>query len=251
MSHNRGDQPADVFEVGQLVEVQVQRIDVKGKIWLSRKAVIADPWVEAVKRYEVGSRHKGKVARLQPFGVFVELEPGIDGLIHTADLSLKPISHPSDVVKVGEELDVVVASTDASAHRIALHPVLPGTPEGEPIQRVVLHKMVKVEVVAIDTGGLQVRILGATGRNARGFITAAGTGTPRGTELRRVFPVGSKHDAKVIDIDPRRGEVKLSIKAMHEDSERNAYKAYKQQVSREAKFGTFADLLSKKTDKPS
>jgi small subunit ribosomal protein S1 len=64
-----------------------------------------------------------------------------------------------------------------------------------------------------------------------------------------VFPIGKELEAKVIDLDPKRGEVKLSIKAMNEDTERNAYKAYQQQVKREAKFGTFGDLLSKKIGK--
>ena len=72
------------------------------------------------------------------------------------------------------------------------------------------------------------------------------TGTPRGTELRKLFPVGKELEAKVTEIDPRRGEVKLSIKSMHEETERNAYQTYRQQVKREAKFGTFADLLAKK-----
>jgi small subunit ribosomal protein S1 len=250
MSHNRADQPGDVFEQGSTIEVQVQRIDVKGKIWLSRKACLPDPWMEAVKKFAVGSAHKGKVARIQPFGVFVELEPGIDGLIHTSDLTMKPIKHPSEIVKVGEEIDVVVASTDAQGHRIALHPVVAGM-EGETPQKVALHRTVKVVVVSIEQAGLVVRILGVTGRNGRGFITSAGTGTPRGTDLRKGFPVGSTHEAKIIEMDPRRGDVKLSIKAMHEDSERSAYKQYKQQVSREAKFGTFGDLLAKKLDKPS
>jgi small subunit ribosomal protein S1 len=91
-----------------------------------------------------------------------------------------------------------------------------------------------------------VRVLGATGRNARGFITSAATGTPRGTELRKPFPVGTQLEAKVLEIDPRRGELKLSIKALHEETERTAYQQYRQQVTREAKFGTFGDLLAKK-----
>jgi small subunit ribosomal protein S1 len=103
--------------------------------------------------------------------------------------------------------------------------------------------------VAIDTGGLIVRILGTTGRHARGFIPASATGTPRGTELRKPFPVGKELEAKILEIDPKRGEVKLSIRAMNEETERNAYKAYQQQVKRESKFGTFGDLLAKKLGK--
>lgn len=249
MSHNRGDTPSDVFTVGETVDVQIQRIDVKGKIWLSRRATLPDPWADVAKKYAEGTRHKGRVARLQPFGAFVELEPGIDGLIHTADLSVKRIEHPSEVVKVGDELDVFVAHVDAGAHKIALHPVPEGAAEGEQLQRVAPHKIVRVAVVQIDAGGLQVRVLGATGRHARGFVTAAATGTPRGTDLRKLFPVGHEFEAKVVEIDPRRGEVKLSVKAMTEQNERDAYRAYKAKVTQEAKFGTLGDLLKKSQEK--
>ncbi len=249
MSHNRGDSPGDVFTVGGTTEVQIQRIDVKGKIWLSRKSTLPDPWAAVAEKYAEGTRHKGKIARLQPFGAFVELEPGIDGLVHAQDLSQKRIEHPSEVVKVGDEIDVVVAHVDAMAHKIALHPVPEGAVEGEPIQKVAPHKIVKVQVVQIDPGGLQVRILGATGRHARGFITSAGTGTDRGTDLRKHFPVGHTLDAKIVEIDPKRGEVKLSVKAMTESAERDAYKQYKQKVKEEAKFGTLGDLLKKSQDK--
>ncbi len=245
MSHNRGDTPSDVFTVGETIGVEIQRIDVKGKIWLSHKATLPDPWAEVVKKYAPDTRHKGRVARLQPFGAFIELEPGIDGLIHTSDLSMKRIDHPSEVVKVGDEIDVVVSHVDAFAHKIALHPVPEGAAEGETPQRVAPHKIVKVVVTLVDPGGLQVRILGATGRQARGFITGAATGTERGSDLRKLFPVGKELDAKIVEIDPRRGEVKLSIRAMTEQNERDAYKSYRAQVTREAKFGTLGDLLKK------
>jgi small subunit ribosomal protein S1 len=248
MSHNRADQPKDVFKVGDTCKVKVLRLDERGKLWLSRKAAIEDPWNEVANKYAAGSKHKGKVARLQPFGAFIELEPGIDGLIHTADLSVKRIEHPEEVVKVGDEIDVVVASVDPRQHRIALHPAPTGEAANETPQRVQLHKTVKVVVVQAEQGGLTVRVLGATGRNARGFIPAGATGTPRGTELRKLFPVGKELDAKIIDQDPRRGELKLSIKALNEETERNAYQQYRAQVKREAKFGTFADLLAKRNE---
>lgn len=246
MSHNRSDGPHDVFKVGDKTNVKIQRVDEKGKIWLSHKATIPDPWLEATAKYAVGTKHTGKVVRLQPFGAFVELESGIDGLIHASDLSLKRIDHPSEVVKVDDTIDVVVASLDSGTHKIALHPAPTGAAADEAPQRVQIHKMVKVVVVAIDAGGLMVRVTGATGRHARGFIPASATGTPRGTDLRKSFPPGKELEAKVIEIDPRRGEVKLSIRAMQQDTERNAYQTYRQQVKREAKFGTFADLLAKK-----
>lgn len=250
MSHNRADQPKDVFKVGETQKVKILRVDEKGKLWLSRRAAIEDPWGQVAQKYAQGTKHTGKIVRLQPFGAFVELEPGIDGLVHTADLSVKRIEHPQEIVKVGDDIDVVVANVDTRQHRIALHPAPTGEAANETPQRIQLHKSVKVVVVAVEQGGLTVRVVGATGRNARGFISASATGTPRGTELRKLFPVGKELDAKIIEHDPRRGEIKLSIRALNEETERNAYQQYRAQVKREAKFGTLADLLSKRNVTP-
>jgi small subunit ribosomal protein S1 len=250
MSHNRSDQPKDVFKLGETCRVKILRLDERGKLWLSRRAAIEDPWNAVAEKYAPATRHMGKVVRLQPFGAFIELEPGIDGLIHSADLSVKRIEHPEEVVKVGQDLEVVVASVDPKQHRIALHPAPTGEAANETPQRVQLHKTVKVVVVTVESGGIVVRVLGATGRNARGFISAAATGTPRGTELRKLFPVGKQLEAKITEHDPRRGELKLSIKALNEENERNAFQQYRAQVKREAKFGTLADLLAKRNITP-
>jgi small subunit ribosomal protein S1 len=246
-SHDRGARLADLFKQGAEIEVKVLRIDEKGKLWLSRKAVVADPWDAVKEKYSPGSRHKGKVARLQPFGAFIELEPGIDGLIHTGDLSVKPIEHPQEVVKVGDEIEVVVSSCDAHAHKIGLHPAPPPGEELEPRQKVAPHKIVKVAVAQVVEGGLIVRVLGVTGRSSRGFIPAGHTGTARGTDLRKEFPIGTQVEAKIIEIDPRRGEAKLSIRAVKDDAEKQAYQQYRAGVARDAKFGTFADLMKKST----
>lgn len=244
-SHDRSARLSDLFRTGAEIDVKIIKIDDKGKLWLSHKATTADPWDTVKEKYAVGTKHKGKVARLQPFGAFIELEPGIDGLCHTADISFKQVEHPSEVVKVGDEIDVVVSSCDAGAHKIGLHPALPSGGEEEPRQRLQVHKPVKVAVVQAVEGGLSVRVLGVTGRAARGFIPAGHTGTARGTDLRKEFPVGTKLDAKVLEIDPRRGEAKLSIRALKEDAEKQAYHSYRAGVAREAKFGTFADLMKK------
>jgi small subunit ribosomal protein S1 len=244
MSHNRADGPSDIFKAGEPTRVKVIKIDDRGKVWLSRKATIPDPWQEVAQKYAQGTRHTGKVVRLQPFGAFIELEPGVDGLIHTQDLSIKRIEAPGEVVKVNDPIDVVVAHVDPSQHKIALHPAPQGDFANEPSQRVAPHKAVKAKVVAIESGGLLVRVLGVTGRHARGYITSAGTGTPRGTELRKAFNVGQEVEAKVVEVDPRRGEVKLSIKALSEEQERSAYQQYRQQLKAEARF-TLADLITK------
>ena len=250
MSHNRADQPKDVFTVGEKVRVRVLRVDEKQKVWLSRRATVSDPWSAVAEKYAPGTRHTGKVARLKPFGAFIELEAGVDGLIQVGDLSVKRIAHPNEVLKEGDDIDVVVAYVEPGSHRIALHPAPTGEAAGEAPQKIAPQRTVRVQIVSTDPAGLTVRVLGATGRHARGFITAGGTGTARGTDFRKAFPVGKELDAKIIEIDPKRGELKLSIKAMNEDTERNAYQQYRAQVKREAKFGTLADLLQKRNIVP-
>jgi small subunit ribosomal protein S1 len=245
-SHDRNAKLADIFHVGAEIDVKVLRVDDKGKLWLSHKGAVVDPWQEAMKTYAQGTRHKGKVMRLLPFGAFIELAPGVEGLLHTADLSYKRIEHPSEVLKEGEEIDVVVADVDRGSHKIALHPGPPPGEEDEPRQRIVPHKGVKIAVVSAESAGLVVRVIGVTGRHGRGFIPAGHTGTERGTDLRKHFPPGMRLEAKVLEIDPRRGEAKLSLRALKEDTEKAAYQEYRASVAKASKFGTLGDLLAKK-----
>lgn len=244
LSHNRSDGPSDVFTVGEDVEVKLIRVDEKGKIWLSRRALLEDPWASVAAKYAVGSKHTGKVVRIQPFGAFVELEPGIDGLIHAADLSFERFDDIHKVVKSGQTLEVVVSSLEMGQRRIALCPYNAEV-EGEEAQRVIPNKSVKVKVVSHEPAGLVVRVLGVVGRGARAFITGAGTGTARGTDLKKEFPTGTVLEAKVVEVDPRRGEAKLSVKALREDAERSAYNQYRKEVNKSSKF-TLGDLLAKR-----
>ncbi len=245
MSHDFHKRPSDVAKVGDELDVKILKIDERGKLWLSKKATEPDPWEALRTRFAVGTRHTGKIVRIEAFGAFVQLDEGQDGLIHIADLSLKRIERCEDVVKLGQELEVVVADVDLAKKRIGLHPAPPAD-EADIHQKVAPHKSIKVKIVLHETGGLLVRIIGMSGRKARGFIPAGQTGTPRGTDLRKLFPVGSEHEVKVVEIDPRRGDAKLSIKGLKEDTEKAAYSDYKKQVAKEAKFGTFADLLKKR-----
>lgn len=244
VSHDPRARLRDVVKVGETIQVKIAKIDDKGKLWLSKRAAEPDPWEQLRTKFAVGTRHKGTVTKNLPFGSFVELEPGLEGLIHLSDLSFKRIESPSEVVKEGQELDVVVSSFDGNNRKIGLHPAFPGS-EKETRQRVAPYKIIRVAVVSHEAAGLIVRILGATGRNARGFIPAGHTGTPRGTDLRKQFPLNSEHEVKVIEVDPKRGEAKLSIKAVREDSEKAAYNEYRQTLAKESKFGTLADLLKK------
>jgi small subunit ribosomal protein S1 len=244
-SHDPHAKMVDLFRPGEELEVKITKIDERGKIWLSRRALISDPWQDARNKHPQGSRHTGKVTRVEKFGVFVELDDGIEGLIHVADLTLKKIDHPEQIVKVGETIDVVVHNFDLRNHKVALHPAPPPEQANEAPQRVVKSGVVKVEVVRGEAAGVVVRLLGVTGRGARGFIPGGQTGTPRGTDLRKKFPPGQILDVKVLDIDPRRGEPKLSITRAAEDEERRAHREYRAQLAKEASFGTLGDLLKR------
>jgi small subunit ribosomal protein S1 len=245
-SHDARVKLSELFKPGEHLDVKIIKIDEKGKIWLSRKALIEDPWASAKQKYASGSRHTGKVTRLEKFGAFVELDTNIEGLIHIADLSLTRVEHASELLKDGQEIEVIVQNFDPRTKKIALHPAPPPERANEPLQKVARNTAVKVEVIKGEAAGVVVRLLGVTGRAARGFIPAGQTGTNRGTDLRKAFKPGSVLDAKIIDLDPKRGEPKLSIRELKTDEERKAHREYRQKLKAEGGFGTLGDLLKKK-----
>ena len=116
--------PQDFMKVGDEVEAVVLTIDRdERKMSLGIKQLTEDPWTrqDVLSKYAVGTKHKGVVRNLTNFGLFIELEEGIDGLVHVSDLSwTKKIKHPSEFVKVGEQMDVVVLELDAANRRLAL-----------------------------------------------------------------------------------------------------------------------------------
>jgi len=245
-SHDPRAPLAELVRPGERFDVKIIRIDERGKIWLSRKALIEDPWAEARKKYEARSRHTGRVTRLEKFGAFVEVEPGIEGLIHVGDLSFERVEHANELLKEGDSIDVLVHHFDARSRKITLHPAPPADRPEEPPQKVMKNGLVKAEVIKGEAAGVVVRVLGVTGRAARGFIPAGQTGTNRGTDLRKAFKPGSVLDLKVLDVDPRSGEPKLSVRGYKEDEERRAHKEYRQKLKEEGGFGTLGDLLKNK-----
>jgi small subunit ribosomal protein S1 len=242
-SHDARTPLAELFRPGDRLEVKITKIDERGKIWLSRKALIDDPWAQAKQKYAQGSRHTGKVVRLEKFGAFIELEPGVEGLLHVSDLSLERIEHPQDVLKLDQELEVIVHHFDPRSKKLTLHPAPPPERANEAPQKIVRNALVKAEVIKGEAAGVLVRLLGVTGRAARGFIPGAQTGTARGTDLRKVFKPGTILDLKVLDLDPRNGEPKLSLRGFKEDEERRAHKEYRAKLKAEGGFGTLGDLL--------
>jgi ribosomal protein S1 len=90
------------------------------RISLGLKQIQPDPWESVSQRYPMGSRVTGKIVRLTDFGAFVELEPGVDGLLHVSQMSTRPIASPSDLVNVGDELTLMVIRVDPNERRIGL-----------------------------------------------------------------------------------------------------------------------------------
>jgi small subunit ribosomal protein S1 len=114
--------PSKIVTLGDEIEAVILKVDVEGeKISLGMKQIEEDPWHALPVKYPVGTKLSGKVRNLTSFGAFVEIEPGIDGLVHISDMSwTKRIQHPSEVVKKGDDVDVVILGVDAENKRISL-----------------------------------------------------------------------------------------------------------------------------------
>jgi small subunit ribosomal protein S1 len=126
LGYGRAAHPGEILEVGQTVEAQVVKLEPdpttgRGRVGLSLRALAPDPWLTAVERFPVGATVSGRVRSLESFGAFVEIAPGLEGLAHVSRLALdRRVSHPRQVVAVGDEVEVTVVSVDAEKRRIGL-----------------------------------------------------------------------------------------------------------------------------------
>ncbi len=119
LAWQRIDNPKDIVKVGQKVTAKVISID-KGRVSLSIKQLQEDPWLEAVKKYQIGQAVKGKISKIMPYGVFVELDKDIQGLAHIAELSHEAVKNAEDFVKLGEEKEFKIISIEPAEHRLGL-----------------------------------------------------------------------------------------------------------------------------------
>ena len=274
LSHVRIGHPSEVVEVGNEVEVEVLRMEDaepgspdkskrKDRITLSMRALLEDPFKAMLEIAKEGAVLKGKVVRLQPFGAFVELAPGVDGLIHISAMSERRIAHPKDVLTVGQEIEVKVEKIDENEKRIGLRLVKDGVVVGEGVST-------SSEAPAMEqpAGATEVKVVRApkpkrgsvvTGKVTRietygifiewdgfsGLIPASETGTERGTDLRRMFPMGKVLKAEVVELNG--DKLKLSIVQAERSEERadlNAWKADQaKKVTSSGGFNSLADKL--------
>lgn len=121
LAWGRVKHPSEVVQEGQPIRVGIEKIDPQtGRIGLSYRDLQENPWTAAAAKFPPRSQVRGKVTRLMDFGAFVELEPGIEGLVHISELSHKRVWRPADVVKEGDEIEVLVLSVDPQAQRMSL-----------------------------------------------------------------------------------------------------------------------------------
>lgn len=270
LSYTRVGHPSEVVKQDDDVEVEIIRMEEgqpnssdkakqKERITLSLRSRQEDPFKKAIEELHEGDRLQGKVVRLQPFGAFVELRPGVDGLVHISALSDRRIAHPRDAVKEGEVIWVSIEKIDPNDKRIGLRRIseeeaqrpaeerpakaATTTPAAAPAPRPKVGDVVVGKVDRLEPYGVFLAFPGG-----KGLIPASETGTDRGTDMRKHFSIGQELKAAIIDMDPA-GKIRLSIPGAIRAEERAEVEAWQKTQkpvgSGKKGFGTFADLLSK------
>ncbi len=218
MSWTRIGKPADVLKQGESVEVKVLKInrDTR-KVSLGMKQLMPDPWTLASQKYKVGDRVTGTVSRLQDFGAFVTLEPGVDGLVHISEMSWsKKIRKPADVVKVGEQVDVVVLGVNIGEHRISLGlKQALGDPWEQVEQKFTTGSIVEGPITSITSFGAFVDL----GEGLEGMIHVGDiTREKRLDHPRDMLKTGQVVKATVLELDREKRRIRLGMKQLEPTS---------------------------------
>ncbi|MGA2991013.1 MAG: 30S ribosomal protein S1 [Candidatus Korobacteraceae bacterium] len=214
ISWGRVNKPSDVLSPGQQIEVKVLKVDhERRRISLGLKQFQADPWESAADRYRQGERVRGAVTRLADFGAFVELEPGIEGLIHLSEMSWsKKARKPGDVVKPGETVEAVVLAVNAGERRISLGlKQALGDPWVEVTRKFPVGSAIEGPVTSLTKFGAFVQLAeGIEGMIHISDISAEKRLNHPGDLLR----VGQPVRAQVLEIDTEKRRLKLGMKQL-------------------------------------
>ena len=247
LSWGRVKHPSDVVKPEQELDVIILKFDKdKQRVSLGLKQLSPDPWVNAAEKYPAGGKVRGKIVGVVDYGVFVELEQGIEGLVHVTELSWsKKVQHPSKLFKVGEEVDVVVLDIKPSDRRVSL-----GIKQALPDPWLLIAE--KYPVGTIVTGKVRnIAEFGAFVEIEEGFDGLVHVGDVSWTERiknpHEVFKKGEPVTAKVLKIDPDNRRVSLGIKQVNDIwgewfKQHKVGQIVKGKVSRIATFGAFVEL---------
>lgn len=218
MSWNRVDKPSSVVSPGQTVEAKILKINRNNrKISLGMKQLTPDPWTEATSSLKPGDRVRGKVVRLAEFGAFVEIAPGVDGLIHLSEMSWsKRVRKPEDVVQAGDVVETVVLDVKPAERRIALGlKQALGNPWDTAATRFAPGTVVEGAVVNMAQFGAFVDL----GDGIEGMIHVGDiTREKRVQHPKEVLSVGQVVKAQVVEVDAEKRRIRLSMKALEPTS---------------------------------
>ena len=246
LSHSRTIKPADLLQVGQSVSVKVLKVDTKDgkeKISLSMKALEGDPWAAATTELRERQIVKGRIVRAMDFGVFVELLPGVDGLLHMSEVPRSQQGQIKDAAAAQEELAVMVLGIDPGKKRISLALAPEGAAPGEQVDSTLaIGSVVSGTVDRVEPFGVFVRI----GPGQVGLVPNAEMGTQRGADHRKDFGEGTEMKVVVLGIEDNGKRIRLSRSKALAQEERAETQAYLKGATPQGRgFGvTLGDLLA-------
>ncbi|MGO9125711.1 MAG: 30S ribosomal protein S1 [Terriglobales bacterium] len=214
ISRSRVSKPADVLSVGQEVELKVLKIDAeKRRISVGMKQLEPDPWDSVAAKYKPGERAHGTVTRVLDFGAFVELEPGIEGLIHISEMSwAKKVRTPSDVVKPGETVEAVILGVSVGERRISLGlKQTLGDPWADVAQKFAVGSAVEGPVTSLTNFGAFVQL----SEGVEGMIHVSDmSAEKRINHPQDMLKVGQSLKAQVLEVDTEKRRLKLGMKQL-------------------------------------
>jgi small subunit ribosomal protein S1 len=238
LRHGRVSKPSEVLTMGQEVRARVIKLGTgSDRVSLSIKALEPDPWQEAAAKFTAGAKFSGKVLRKTEFGWFVELAPGVEGLLHPSQLA--PGMKPEDpALAPGATIEGWVRELDLGRKRVSL--ALRETPTGDPWHgvegRYPEGKVVEGVVEKIQPFGAFVTLEpGLTG-----LLPASEMGMPRGASIGKAYPVGKKVSLQVAQVDARRKRISLTLEGKTLEGSRADYQAYVKKNRRDSGLSALA-----------
>ncbi len=214
ISWSRVNAPEDVLSVGQQLQLKILKVDPESKrISLGLKQLGPEPWDSATERYQAGRRITGTVTRLMDFGAFVELEPGIEGLIHVSEMSwVKKVRKPSDILKPGDTVDAIVLSVSPGERRISLGlKQALGDPWIEALQRFPVGSTIEGPVTKLMKFGAFVQLT----EGVEGLVHVSEISAEKHIDHPQdVLRAGQIVKAQVLAVDVEKRQIKLSIKQL-------------------------------------
>jgi small subunit ribosomal protein S1 len=246
ISHSRVGRPADRLRVGDAVSVKVLRIDdEKGKVTLSLKALEGDPWAAVPGSLRERQVVRGRAARATEFGVFIELLPGVDGLLHTSEIPRSRQGALREAAQNGAEVTVMIVGIDLEKRRVALALAPDDAALGDHVaSRVTVGAVLTGTVERVESFGVFVRL----GPGQTGLIPNAELNTARGTDHRKAFPAGMELKVLVLAIEENGRRIRLSHAKALEHEERAETQQYLKDAKPPGGFGmTLGERVQRRT----